>query len=97
MRLRSITVTYSKDDAGVTKPLRVAHAKMLRDASDPAEILFGAGGAQQPRSHMVSFDLDNPLPENDPNANITDADVQTIKTIAATHASGGVIVPVVDN
>ena len=96
MILRSITVTYSKDDEGVTKPLQVAHAKMLRDASDPSEVLFGPGGAQQPRSHMVTFDLENPLPENDPNANIAAADVATIKSVAAEHARNGVIIPPVE-
>lgn len=97
MRLHSITVTYGKDEAGNTKPLQVAHAKFLRAPDDPAEILFNASGSPKPRSHMVAVDLENARPEDDPNANITAADVQLIKNVAAEHASGGVIAPVVDS
>ena len=97
MRLHSITVNYGKDDSGNTKPLQVAHAKFLRAPDDPAEVLFTTAGAPKPRSHIVTVDLENPRPEDDPNANITDADVQIIKTVSAEHASGGVIVPVVDS
>ena len=96
MRLHSITVNYGKDESGNTKPLQVAHAKFLRSSDDPTEILFTAAGAPKPRSHIVTVDLENPLPEDDPNANITAADVQIIKTVSAEHASGGVIVPVVE-
>ena len=97
MRLHSIIVSYGKDESGNTKPLQVAHAKFLRAPDDPTEILFSASGAPKPRSHMVTFELENPRPEDDSNANITDADVQIIKNVAAEHASGGVIVPVVDS
>jgi len=94
MRLHSIVISYSKDADGVTKPLQVGHAKFLRDASDGPEILFDAGGVPKPRSHMVAFDLEAPKPEDDPNANISASDVETIKSVSAEHARGGVIVPV---
>ena len=96
MRLHSIVISYSKDDAGNTKPLHIGHAKMLRDASDGPEILFDAGGVPKPRSHMVTFDLSDPKPEDDPNANISASDVATIKSVAAEHARNGVIIPPVE-